>query len=282
MASPQTPRQRPNLARGRSIHLDRYATPEKEALSGLKHPVALQPRKYVRGRLETAYENPFEGNSAEYQKPLAVYRKSCEARNAAPNSYIENAPVDLIGHTISFRDTYLGEKGFVAALPLLNHNKHWTALDASQNGLRNEAVICLVDMLLRPQHANRVLYLDLSSNPISRSGALALQELVSKHNGLQWLSLRFTKVPRDLALKIQESLEQQKEVRRLQPLRARSRSFSPSSSRHGSPWSRPSSALLAQISEEPLYSERRSLERSARPLGELIRHPATSEGHRDT
>jgi len=274
MSKSPFPWQGPPMVPG--VQFDRYATPEKDH-GGLKHPVAFQPRKYVRDQLETAYEV-----QCDDIPPVRLYRKSCEVRHAEPNSYIENVSVDLIGHTISFRGTYLGEKGFVAALPLLNHNKHWTALDASQNGLRNEAVICLVDMLLRPQHANRVLYLDLSSNPISRSGALALQELVSKHNGLQWLSLRFTKVPRDLALKIQESLEQQKEVRRLQPLRARSRSFSPSSSRHGSPWSRPSSALLAQISEEPLYSERRSLERSARPLGELIRHPATSEGHRDT
>mmetsp|Transcript_81234 Transcript_81234/g.161141 ORF Transcript_81234/g.161141 Transcript_81234/m.161141 type:complete len:302 (+) Transcript_81234:27-932(+) len=257
MSASPFPWQRSLLVPG--VELSRYATPEEDC-SGLQHPVVNQARKYVRGPLHTAYEIPADNDSVDYHLPITVYRKSCEGLSTKPNSYIENAPIDFAGQTISFRDTYLGEKGFLAALPLLNQNNDWTALDASQNGLRNEAVICLVDMLLRPQHADRELFLDLSHNPISRSGALALQELVNRHSGLQWLSLRFTKVPRDLSIKLQRSLERHKELRKLLPLPARSprrlRSVSPMASPLGSTWSRPGSALLAQISELPLYLER--------------------------
>merc|ERR1719188_1569692 len=89
---------------------------------------------------------------------------------------------DLLGGMwVSLHDTYIGERGFIAMLPLLDRNTHWTSLDVANNGLRNEAVLHLVDMLLRPQHRDRDISLDLSRNPISEGGGKALLELVTQH-----------------------------------------------------------------------------------------------------
>lgn len=163
------------------------------------------PRKYVKGPLSKAYVRSVARN------PETEYQSTCELLGASQNSNIlarlssREAPIPrsklLCGtapnqQKISLHDTYLGERGFIALLPFLDMNTKWTELDASNNGLRNEAVLHLVDLLMQPQHANRCIRLDLSRNPISDTAALALMELVNKRMGIQEINLAMTKVQR--------------------------------------------------------------------------------------
>jgi len=184
---------------------------EKEAEAGYHGFGANKPRKYIKGDLKNGHYHPHR-----VMTPDAEYKKTCQALGAEPNSHIQymvtegfdGDPALVLGETwISLHKTYLGEKGFLALLPLLDRNCNWTSLDASNNGLRNEAVLHLVDLLLRPPHRDRDIFLDLSGNPISETGGRALLELAEKHPHIGQLSLRRTKVPRRISIMIRRILD---------------------------------------------------------------------------
>mmetsp|Transcript_153338 Transcript_153338/g.491673 ORF Transcript_153338/g.491673 Transcript_153338/m.491673 type:complete len:453 (+) Transcript_153338:66-1424(+) len=172
---------------------------------------AEKPRKYVKGELKDGHKH-----ISRVITPDLEYKKTCKALNAEPNSHIyhlvtdgfDGDPATVLGATwISLNKTYLGEKGFIALLPLLDRNTNWTSLDASRNGLRNEAVLHLVDLLLRPPHRDRDIYLDLSGNPISETGGRALLTLAQEHPSIGELNLRRTKVPQRIAIMIRQVLD---------------------------------------------------------------------------
>jgi hypothetical protein len=186
-------------------------------LDGYSGPGKDYPRKYVRGPLQDAYQRQ------DYKPPGQEYSSSCQTLGAHPNSHVKelltcsdgtvSAQELLGGETVSLRQTYLGERGFIALLPLLDRNTRWKHLDASNNGLRNEAVLHLVDMLLRPSHAGRRLCIDLSRNPISEGAGKALMELVKLHPGIESVNLAMTKVPRHLMQRIKRQIEHVKAKR---------------------------------------------------------------------
>jgi len=80
-------------------------------------------------------------------------------------------------------------------------------LDASNNGLRNEAILHLVDLLLRPKHASRLLRLTLSRNPISDSAGKALLELATAHPNIESIDVSYTKIPRRTMAKLRVQLD---------------------------------------------------------------------------
>merc|ERR1719160_775589 len=165
------------------------------------------PRKYWReGDLKVAWHRTMLRTSEK------EYKATCHKINAKPNSQIstmlheeprcfENmVDIDLSGN-------FLGERGFLAILPVINANTIFTSLNFSQNGLRNEAVAHLVDMLLRDQHSNRQLKLNLSRNPISEAGIAALTELANKHPGVTEINLWRTGANRRKVALLNEILE---------------------------------------------------------------------------
>lgn len=170
-----------------------------------------KPRKYVKGELRDAY-----CSGGAFLPGELEYKRSCKALGAEPNSFVqcslrastsqqlENHEL-LGGSHISLRETYLGEKGFIAMLPILDRNTSWTCLDASNNGLRNEAILHLVDMLLRPHHKGRSIQLMLSRNPISEGGGRALLDLARQHPCIKGIDLNRTKVPRQLRFTIHKA-----------------------------------------------------------------------------
>lgn len=179
------------------------AATSTDAVVGYTGPGADHPRKYVKGGLRNAYVRVVP-RSGEMD-----YRHTCEHlmkidMNSSILARLRSGPSSkyklLGGTSISLRDNYVGERGFIALLPILDQNNTWTTLDASNNGLRNEAVLHLVDLLLQPHHGNRAISLDLSRNPISTTSAYALMELVRLHpKGVIDINLHLTKVPRRLA-----------------------------------------------------------------------------------
>lgn len=191
---------------------------EEKVFDGYKGANADYPRKYVRSCLEDAYKRK------QYRVPTKEYDKTCAGLGAKPNSHVQSTLANssgvaytsgevLGGETITLRPTYVGEKGFIALLPLLNLNTKWKILDASNNGLRNEAILHLVDMLLRPAHSSRNLSIDLSRNPISDGAGKALYELVKHHPGIECLNLAMTKVPRHQRERIKAEIERAQKVR---------------------------------------------------------------------
>lgn len=185
---------------------------------GYHGPNESYPRKYIKGALSDAYIRNVEAKSY-----LEEYREACKRVGATPNSGVEEylsgariprSPKDLLGgDRISLRDTYLGERGFLALMPLIDRNTCWTCLDASNNGLRNEAVLHLVDMLLQPQHMGRSINLNLSRNPISQGAAVALLELVRRHPHVEDVNFRMTKVPWRIGMQLHEALTSQSQAR---------------------------------------------------------------------
>merc|ERR1712070_385772 len=73
-------------------------------------------------------------------------------------------------------------------------------------------------MLLRPLHAGRRIYIDLSRNHISEMGGKALMELVKLHPGVEQLNLSMTKIPRRLIERIKKQIEHEKSMREPGPL----------------------------------------------------------------
>lgn len=181
---------------------------------GYNGPGINKPRKYVRGELRDAYTHPSGCKRGDEE-----YRLACKSIGAEPNSLVQDllkGPAGMAlepskflgGEWISLRNTYVGERGFIAMLPVLDRNTSWTSLDASNNGLRNEAVLHLVDLMLRPHHTDRVLHLDLSENPISDGAGRAVLELCRLHPHIGEVNLQRTKINRRLLLQVRKTLNQ--------------------------------------------------------------------------
>lgn len=202
----------------RSTQTRATTTPLQQTTNtGYKGPGVNYPRKYVKGSLSDAY---MRNTGIRQKTPEVEYRATCKSLGIDPNSRIvsqlevDGAPVvadELLGgEHVSLRDTYTGEVGFIAILPLLYMNKRWISLDASSNGLRNEAVVHLVDMLLQPQHmTGRRIRLDLSKNLISERAGRALIELVRTHPHIEEINVRMTKVPPRVVATLREALRVQ-------------------------------------------------------------------------
>lgn len=196
-------------------------------LVGYKGPGCDYPRKYIRGDLQDAWKRKANRN------PVQEYVSTCRNLGAHPNSVVKELLTSKIkgstimdkeimgGDVISLRQTIVGERGFLAILPMLDRNTRWRFLDASNNGLRNEAVLHFVDMLLRPKHTGRRLYIDLSRNPISEGAGKALLQLVKVHPGIESLNLSMTKIPRRLLEQIRRQLEHERRMRDPDPDAAR-------------------------------------------------------------
>merc|ERR1719321_2148830 len=165
------------------------------------------PRKYWReGLLKVAWQRTTIRTSEK------EYKATCHKINAKPNSMVSSmlheeprcfenmTEIDLSGN-------YLGERGFLAILPVINSNTMFTSLNVSQNGLRNEAVAHLVDMLLREQHSGRQLRINLSRNPISDNAVTALTELANRHPGVIEINLWRTNANRRKVAMLNEILE---------------------------------------------------------------------------
>lgn len=205
----------------KDITTEAAAVGEQVQLTGYNGPLLDYPRKYVRGHLKDAYERK------HYKPPVQEYDHTCRDLGARPNSHVKELLTSqgaalkcsevLGGEVVSLRGTYIGERGFIAILPVLNSNTRWRFLDASNNGLRNEAVLHLVDMLLRPAHSGRRLYIDLSRNPISEGAGKALMDLVKLHPGIESLNLSMTKIPRHHIERIKCQIEKQCKTREPDP-----------------------------------------------------------------
>eukprot|EP00927_Polykrikos_kofoidii_P067369 TRINITY_DN62864_c0_g1_i1.p1 TRINITY_DN62864_c0_g1~~TRINITY_DN62864_c0_g1_i1.p1 ORF type:complete len:411 (+),score=42.69 TRINITY_DN62864_c0_g1_i1:250-1482(+) len=199
----------------RSVHSHSPSQPARpeEPRSVYVGPGVNHPRKYVQGPLCKAYARNFVRN------PKKEYIRTCATLGGEPNSdilkrLVGTGPSTIIpssqllgGLSVSLKDTYVGERGFIALLPLLDMNTRWTELDASNNGLRNEAVLHLVDMLMQPQHAERIIKLDLSKNPISETAARALTVLARSNPYVQKIDLSFTRASRRTIVLLRQELE---------------------------------------------------------------------------
>lgn len=173
-----------------------HLEPNKEAMAS--------PRKYYKGEsISAAWQR------AQTKNPEKEYEGTCQKLKSKPNSQVsvclkENINYFATQERLDFRDNFLGEKGFITILPLINSNDCFTHLNVSGNGLRNEAVCHMVDMLLRPKHSDRPLTLDLSRNPISVTGFHALAVLAARHPTVREINISRTQIPRKKILQLKD------------------------------------------------------------------------------
>lgn len=173
--------------------------PHKEAM--------MSPRRYYKGEsISAAWQR------VQQKNPEKEYEGTCQKLKSKPNSHVCSLLKEDFNHfaneeVLDFSDNFLGEKGFIALLPLINSNTKFSTLNAAANGLRNEAVSHLVDMLLRPKHADRQISLNLSRNPISATGFQALAVLAARHPTVMEIDVSRTQIPRRKIIQLREFMQ---------------------------------------------------------------------------
>ena len=134
-------------------------------------------------------------------KPLReLYLDECAHYNAHPNSVVLKTLPDttvggmggganfmMIGSNaiteLDFSRNYLGDRGLLPLLAVINRIPTLKSLNLSENGLRNNAVISLCTAVLVKPHPS-LTTIDLSHNYISKGAATALINML-RHTSMQ-------------------------------------------------------------------------------------------------
>lgn len=141
-----------------------------------------------------------------------VYSRSCKHWNVAPNSQLLRQLSSTSLNSISKLDlstNYIGVRGFRPLLSLLEFNgSKLISLSLCNNNLENEEVEELCDVLSGPPGKSLIL-LDLSYNPISQSGAMAIEKLMPNLPSLESLVLKGTLIGPRLIASLESMAAQQ-------------------------------------------------------------------------
>jgi len=136
------------------------------------------------------FENPADAwCHSNYMRADKKYAEACKALRIHTNSQITKTLQADLGWfhdllNVDFSKNYLGERGFLAMLPLLQANHKWRFLGLARCGIRNEGVFALVDMLLRNEHkatGRPPFQIDLSWNTPSKAAVDALLQLAQEN-----------------------------------------------------------------------------------------------------
>ncbi|RNF23651.1 uncharacterized protein Tco025E_02751 [Trypanosoma conorhini] len=134
------------------------------------------------------------------------YAWLCRQAGIKPNSVLLRALPEERGASVSRIDSsvnYIGPRGIMPLLKVLQSNVGLEYLNLSRNNLENDEVIELVKLLMTESGA-ALQFLDLSNNPISLAGGAALLRLVQARPALHSVRLRGTLVPQQVSRSIQE------------------------------------------------------------------------------
>jgi hypothetical protein len=138
-----------------------------------------------------------------------VYEDSCKERQVHANSSVlsllpDRQGVALATDTLDVSRNYLGDKGIVPLLHVVERSPALRRLVAAENGLRNNAVksICAV----AAKHPN-LREIDLSGNYISEGAAAAILRLLDDNRRLVAVNIEDTKIDVETRVRIKDLLE---------------------------------------------------------------------------
>jgi len=140
-----------------------------------------------------------------------VYDDKCkEIHTSKPNSVILGMLPDkpsstLSSDTLDLRRNYVGDKGLVPVLEVVQRSPQLRKLNFSENGLRNNSIKLMCAVLLK--HPG-VTSIDVSDNYISEGAGRALEQLLKENPRITDLSFVNTKIDVDLRLRLKELLGQ--------------------------------------------------------------------------
>jgi hypothetical protein len=139
-----------------------------------------------------------------------VYEEACKSADVHVNSALakffpERHGAPLSGEVLDLSRNYVGDRGLVPVLSVIQRSPHLKRLVLCENGLRNNAVkhLCTV----AAKHPNLVS-IDLSDNYISEGAGNAIEALLLENPRILEVSFRNTKIDsHEQRLRIKELME---------------------------------------------------------------------------
>lgn len=123
---------------------------------------------------------------------LEIYSHACNACGVRPNSLLlktlREQPAQPITH-LQLADNYVGPRGFLALVPIIEKCQTLEVLDLRGNGLDNSSVIALCRVLRSHLGVHSI---GLSRNPISAEGGRHLLELLESNKHIVRLEVEQT------------------------------------------------------------------------------------------
>ena len=149
------------------------------------------------------------GTAKKQSKSLReIYEETCIETKVTPNSvFLNNLPnkvgMVLNSDTLDLSRNYVGDRGLVPVLAIVQRSPQLQKLNFSENGLRNNAIKAMVAVL---KHHPEVVSIDVSDNYISEGAGKALESLLKENTRITDLQFNNTKIDVDLRLKLKELL----------------------------------------------------------------------------
>jgi hypothetical protein len=145
-----------------------------------------------------------------------VYEESCRASNVHVNSSLSKffperhgAPISV--DTLDLTRNYVGDRGLIPVLSVIQRSPHLRKLVLCENGLRNNAVKLLCNVAVK--HPSLVS-IDLSDNYISEGAGSAIENLLAENPRITEVGFRNTKIEsHEQRLRIKELLERNIAIR---------------------------------------------------------------------
>ncbi|KAG8341118.1 hypothetical protein TRVL_08054 [Trypanosoma vivax] len=137
------------------------------------------------------------------------YVTCCRQAGIKPNSMVVRFLPDKPGAVVSRIDTsvnYVGPKGFRPLLQIIGGGIGLEYLNLSHNNLENDEIVDLVNVLTT-ESGSSLRFLDLSNNPISLAGGMALLRLVQTRPSLSTVRLKGTLIPQQVCRNIQDACD---------------------------------------------------------------------------
>eukprot|EP01063_Lacrimia_lanifica_P040049 TRINITY_DN8964_c0_g1_i1.p1 TRINITY_DN8964_c0_g1~~TRINITY_DN8964_c0_g1_i1.p1 ORF type:complete len:183 (+),score=78.58 TRINITY_DN8964_c0_g1_i1:50-598(+) len=141
-----------------------------------------------------------------------VYEEGCMENRVTPNSVLlaslpEKVGVGFDSDVLDLSRNYVGNRGLVPVLSVVQKCPHLKKVVFSDNGLRNAAVKSMCVVLASHPDLTAI---DLSDNYISEGAGEALVQLVKTNDNIVDIQLLNTKIETNLRLTIKGLLEKNK------------------------------------------------------------------------
>ena len=156
------------------------------------------------------------GKNTSHQRTKAakslkeVYEDQCRDRHVHSNSSIllslpDRQGAAINGEVLDVSRNFLGDKGLVPLLAVVERSTTLKNLILTENGLRNNAIKSLCQAIVN--HPN-IVSVDVSHNYISDGAGTAILALLKENRKIVHFDIQNTKIDPELRVSIKDALEQ--------------------------------------------------------------------------
>jgi Ran GTPase-activating protein (RanGAP) involved in mRNA processing and transport len=134
-----------------------------------------------------------------------VYEESCAAWRVRPNSVLSKTlpekPGIALAEVLDLSRNYVGDRGLLPVLDIVQKSPQLRRLVFAENGLRNNAIKAMVQAVLK--HPS-ITSIDVSENYISEGAGKALETLLRENPRIVELGFSNTKIDVDCRLRLKD------------------------------------------------------------------------------